>query len=227
MKTARVGLFLALVLALVGVDAEARAPLVRDLVYAYNGNHLVGHVVNIYGDKAEVRWERYNGADYTGARTYWALSRLSVESNCYGAVCLGGKVYVSHGGHKYVGTVQHVFENGRSEVLWELVDGVVSVFPAFGYWSADQLSYETSCLLQLCAGDQVYFNLSLVGGRDTDYVGTIDRFFTGGGIDHGTEGQGVAEITYERENGVAVSGVADGYWHTTYLHQRTAGDGRK
>ena len=216
-----------------GFDAQARAPRVGELVYGYNSStdrHLVGTVRNIYGDQAEVSWLRRDGMAFFSARSYWRLSSLSVEVLCSGEVCLGRTVHVpsSSGGVNYVGAVQHVFENGKTEVYWDSANGAPTNYPNDNYHDATSLSYRVTCLGELCEGDQVHFSHRRPGRTsDTNYVGTIDRLYTGGRIDHGAEGQGVAEITYEREDGVAVDYNAAGYWHTSRLHERTAGDGRK
>lgn len=140
-------------------------------VYGNNGADLVGSVVAIFGEKAQVRWALRNGSDYSGDY-YWDISLLSAQVPCAGEVCAHRNVYANNG-HDLVGTVTRVFENGKAEVGWALLDGK-DYNDRFFYWDASSLAVEVECSGAICKGDEVY------GNNGHNLVGVVEHVFANG-----------------------------------------------
>ena len=168
------------------------------IVYGSNGNHLVGQVTNVFGNKAEIRWQLIDGNAYNGDLSYWDAGDLSVQTRCFNQVCEGNTVYGNNGNH-LVGTANRVFENGKVEVKWALLNGQ-TYNGNVSYWDASDLSVQARCSGNICATDNVY------GNNGNNLVGIAQRAFNNGKV----------EIRWTTLNGASYSGGLS-YWDSTDL----------
>ncbi|MEN9722598.1 MAG: hypothetical protein RJB38_584 [Pseudomonadota bacterium] len=170
------------------------------IVYGNNGSDLVGQVTNVFGKKAEIRWQLLDGQPYSGNLSYWDTEDLSAQTRCFGSVCEGNTVY-GNNGSDLVGTANRVFENGKVEVKWALLDGQ-SDTGGFSYWNAASLSVQTSCSGRICAQDNVY------GNNGSNLVGVAQRVFSNGKV----------EVRWTTLDGAPYSGNLS-YWNSSSLQK--------
>lgn len=182
-------------------------PCQGQIVYGNNGNHLVGEVTALYGQKAEIHWMEMNGDTFTGDAAYWNVSDLSVETDCAGNICKGKTIYGNNGNH-LVGKVIRTFENGKVEISWATMNG--SAFSgSMAYWDASDLSPQTHCAAnRVCEGSVVY------GNNGNHLVGTVHRVFANGKV----------EIAWATMNGDTFSGDRS-YWDATDLSKESGCSG--
>ncbi len=116
----------------------------NNIVYGNNGSsELVGRVLHVYQDMAEVRWLTRNGVEYVSTPRYWPVNQLSRQEPSLGSFTHGTPVYGTHSGKNLVGVVNRVFANGRAEVRWTIVDGR-PITPELRYWNITDLRASTS-----------------------------------------------------------------------------------
>jgi len=173
-------------------------------VYGNNGNHLVGEVFSLFGEKVEVRWQLMNGlpAQFSNA-SFWDCSNLKPEVVCYSHLCQKNYVYGNNGNH-LMGFSDRIFEGGVTEILWQYINGQYNSNIQKNYWTVERLSKQTLCHGGICQKSIVY------GNNGNHLSGSVEVLFE----------NGVTSILWQRINGAPVQAQTYSFWPTDKLSRR-------
>ncbi len=178
--------------------AQASTICVGQVVYANNGNDLIGQVAAIFGNQAEVRWLSVNGDAYTGQNNFWSLTDLSPEVQCARGLCENTAVY-GNNGNDLSGVISRIFDNGKAEVRWNQLNGALYTGNPT-VWDIANLSSLSGCVNNICVGQSVF------GNNGNDLIGVVSQVYANGKV----------LVSWSSVNGEAYTGAAT-YWDATTL----------